>query len=211
MNFTPELPFAGGRVRPLHYDDVDALFAIYQQPEIPGQRVLDNKDNLTRMVDLSVQMAATQRGMMWLLEVGTEGHYEVQGMVSAYDWQPSQLRTMLRVDGLPALSLQQRAAALKVCMDFMATKYHLRNFGYQWIAGQDDALKGMLEEAGFSLAATLRDGWRTGESSFADVLQYHLLRGEHKPVPGRLGEQDNPGQNLAKSFNSGQNNGGGEA
>ena len=98
------------------------------------------------------------------------------------------------LDGLPALSLQQRAAALKVCMDFMATKYHLRNFGYQWIAGQDEALKGMLEEAGFSLAATLRDGWRTGESSFADVLQYHLLRGEHKPVPGRLGEQDNPGQ-----------------
>lgn len=203
MNFTPELPFDGGRVRPLHYDDVDALFEIYQHPEIPGQRLLENKDNLTRMVDLSVQMAATQRGMMWLLESGSTDHYEVQGMVSAYDWQPSQLRTMLRVDGMPSLTAQQRAAALQVCMDFMAKKYHLRNFGYQWIAGQSDEIKSLLTALGFSACATLRDGWRTADTTFADVVQFHLLRDENKPLPGRLGDQDNPGQNLDKSFATG--------
>ena len=209
MNFTPELPFDGGRVRPMTYDDVDALFAIYQHPEIPGQHVPDNKDNLTRMVDLSVQMAATQRGMMWLLEVGSDDNYEVQGMVSAYDWQPSQLRTMLRVDGLPQLSAEHRAAALNTCLEFMSGKYHLRNFGYQWIAGQDEALNTLLQDCGFSLCATLRDGWRTGTETFADVVQFHKLLDVAKPVPGRLGEQDNPGQNLDKSF--ADKNGGGAA
>jgi len=212
MNFTPELSFAGGRVRPLSYDDVDALFEIYQHPEIPGQRVLDNKDSLTRMVDLSVQMAATQRGMMWLLEVGSADKYEVQGMVSAYDWQPSQLRTMLRVDGLPQLSAEHREAALTACLNFMAEKYHLRNFAYQWIAGQDEALKTLLENAGFTACATLRDAWRTGEKSFADIVQFHRLLDAAKPVPGRLGEQDNPAQNLDKSFSgSADKNSGGKA
>ena len=132
MKFTPELSFSGGRVRPLTYNDVDALFELYQHPELPGQRVLDNKDNLIRMVDLSVQMAATQRGMMWALEVDGA----ITGMVSAFDWQPSLLRTMLRVDGLPQLTLAQRSAALKVCMDFMAEKFqfmpHLRLCCYRY-------------------------------------------------------------------------------
>lgn len=196
MKFTPELTFAGGRVRPLTYDDADALFALYQQPELPGQRIPDNKEHMTRMVDYSVQMAATQRGMMWLLEVDGD----VVGMVSAFDWQPSQLRVMMRVDGLPQLTLAQRSAALQACMDFLAQKYHLRNFGYQWIAGQQENIKTMLLEAGFEHYATLRDGWRTGEKSFAIVEQFHLLRDDAKPVAGRLGEQDNPGQNLDKSF-----------
>lgn len=196
MKFTPELSFNGGRVRPLTYDDADALLALYQQPELPGQSIPQNADAMSRLVDYSVQMAATQRGMMWLLEV--EG--AVLGMVSAYDWQPSQLRVLMRADGLPALSMEHRQAALQVCMDFLAQKYHLRNFGYQWIKGQNPAIKNMLETMGFSLCATLRDGWRVGNEGFADVEQYHLLRAEEKPKAGRLGEQDNPGQNLDKSF-----------
>ena len=198
MKFTPELAFNGGRVRPLDYDDAEALLALYQQPELPGQSIPDNSEAMSRLVDYSVQMAATQRGMMWLLEVDGA----VVGMVSAFDWQPSQLRVMMRVDGLPALNIEQRQAALQVCMDFLAQKYHLRNFGYQWINGQNPAITTMLEGMGFRLCATLRDGWRMGNDGFADVQQYHLLRAEEKPQAGRLGEQDNPGQNLDKSFSS---------
>ena len=194
MKFTPELSFSGGRVRPLTYDDADALFELYQHPELPGQRVLDNKDNLIRMVDLSVQMAATQRGMMWALEVDGA----IIGMVSAFDWQPSLLRTMLRVDGLPQLTLAQRSAALQVCMDFMAQKYHLRNFGYQWIEGQNEEFKTMLTELGFKQSAVMRDAWRSGETSFANVVQFNIVLDKKKPVAGRLGEDSdiNPGQNL---------------
>ena len=203
MKFTPELSFSGGRVRPLTYDDVDALFELYQQPELPGQRVLENKDNLVRMVDLSVQMAATQRGMMWALEV--DDH--IIGMVSAFDWQPSLLRTMLRVDGLPQLTLAQRSAALKTCMDFMADKYHLRNFGYQWIEGQNDAIKTMLTDLGFQQSALMRDAWRSGEQSFANVVQFNYVLDKKKPVAGRLGENSdiNPGQilNAADHSNGG--------
>lgn len=193
MKFTPELVFDGGRVRPLTYDDVDALFHLYQHPEIPGQRALENKDNLLRMVDLSVQMAATQRGMMWAIEIDQT----LMGLVSAFDWQPSLLRTLLRVDALPALTLAQRAAALTVCMDFMASKYHVRNFGYQWIAGQDLSLQTYLLDMGFSQTAIQRGAWRIGESSFADVVHFTRLLAADKPVAGRLGEQDQqPGQNL---------------
>lgn len=201
MKFTPELAFAGGRLRPLADSDVEHLLALYQQPELPGQRPLDPaseqaQQQMQRLIELSVQMAATQRGMMWLLELNGE----VQGMVSAFDWQPSALRVTLRADGLPSLQDEHRAAALAVAMDFLASKYHLRNFAYQWIAGQAESLKTLLQSLGFERTALLRQAWRTGDSQFADIEQYHLLRSEAKPVPGRLGEQDNPGQNLDKSF-----------
>ena len=186
MNFTPELQFEGadfrGRVRSLSDDDQANLLNLYQHPELPGQRALDPEsehaqDHIARMIELSVQIAATQRGIMWALEINDE----FQGMVSVFDWQPSQLRATLRVDGLAALSNQQRASALLVCMDFMAEKYHLRNFAYQWIQGQDDELLVTLENIGFERSATLRDGWKlvsdSGEKSYVDIIQLNRVLG----------------------------------
>src|SRR5690554_7760013 len=83
MKFTPELEFEGGKVRPLTLDDLDHLWNIYQQPELPGQSKPKEKEQLARLVDYSIKMAATQRGMMWLLEVDGQ----VLGMVNVYDWQ----------------------------------------------------------------------------------------------------------------------------
>lgn len=205
MKFTPELAFDGGRVRPLTYDDVDALFHLYQYPEIPGQRALENKDNLTRMVDLSVQMAATQRGMMWAVEI----EQTLVGLVSAFDWQPSLLRTLLRIDGLPSFTLEQRQAALQVCMEFMASKYHVRNFGYQWIEGQDSNIQTMLTQVGFIQTAVQRDAWRTGQDRFANVIHFARQLAAAKPTAGRLGEQDHqPGQNLDHPSHTQQHKGG---
>lgn len=194
MKFTPELPFAAGRLRPLQHEDVDILFQLYSKPEIPGQKPPAAIESMAKLVDYSVQMAATQRGMMWLVEVDGQ----VQGIVSAFDWQPSWLRLMLRVDGLPSLALAQRQAALQTAMDFLGSKYHIFNFAYQWIAGQNPEIKTMLHQLGFSLRATLRDGWRVGEG-FADVEQYHFVLDKQKPKAGRLGEFDNPAQDLNKS------------
>lgn len=194
MKFTPELPFANGRLRPLNYDDSEILFQLYQQPEIPGQNLPTNPEQMTRLVEYSVQMAATQRGMIWLVEVDGK----VQGMLSAFDWQPSSLRLMLRVDGLPTLSLASRQAALAAAMQFLTKKYHIFNFAYPWIAGQSAEIKTMLNDLGFRRCATLRDGWRVGEG-FADVEQYHLVLDKQKPKAGRLGEADNPAQDLTKS------------
>ncbi|UTW48851.1 hypothetical protein [Bacterioplanoides sp. SCSIO 12839] len=184
MNFTPELQFEGadfrGRVRSLSDDDQANLLNLYQHPELPGQRPLDPEseqaqDHIARMIELSVQMAATQRGIMWALEINDE----FQGMVSVFDWQPSLLRATLRVDGLAALTNQQRASALAVCMDFMAEKYHLRNFAYQWIQGQDEALLTTLENIGFERSATMREAWKlvndSGEKSYVDIIQLNRV------------------------------------
>src|SRR5690554_3558384 len=218
MKFTPEIEFEGGKVRPLTLDDLDHLWNIYQQPELPGQSKPKEKEQLARLVDYSIKMAATQRGMMWLLEVDGQ----VLGMVNVYDWQASLLRLTMRVDGLPELSIKHRQAALSACMDFLgvdglpelsikhrqaalsacmdflAKKYHTRNFAYQWIDGQKEEIKTMLTNLGFELRATLRDAWRVGNSGFANIEQYHLLNNQEKPKAGRLGEFDNPAQNINK-------------
>jgi len=144
------------------------------------------------MVDYSVQMAATQRGMMWAIEVDGQ----IQGMVSGFDWQPSHLRIMMRVDALPALTDEHRASALQVCLEFLQNKYHVRNFGYQWIEGQKESIKYCISTLGFECAAILRGAWRTGDTEFADVHQYHFISDKAKPVPKRLGDGDSPGQNL---------------
>jgi RimJ/RimL family protein N-acetyltransferase len=189
MQFTPELTFAGGRVRPLFPEDRDALLRLYQQPELPGQRPLENAEPLDRMIELGVQMAATQSGMMWALETGTEGNWQLLGMVSAYDWQPSQLRVVMRVDGLPELGCELRARALATCMDFLASQYHTRNFSCQWIDGQNPAYPAMLESLGFKQTARMRDGWRTGEKTFVDVVVYHrVLANEAPDASRRAGE-----------------------
>jgi len=176
MKFTPEICFEGGRVRPLVAEDRDALFQLFQTPELPGQHPVQKPEQLERMIELSVQMAATQRGMMWALEVGCKDNWQLQGMVSAYEWQPSLLRTMLRVDGSPELVIEHRAAALEVCLNFMAEKYHLHNFGYQWIEGQPPEIVTMLEGLGFEQAARLRDAWRLGDRRFCDLVQYHRVQ-----------------------------------
>ena len=198
MKFTPELEFEGGKVRPLGLNDLDHLWNLYQQPELPGQAKPKEKEQLARIVDYSIKMAATQRGMMWLIEINEE----ILGMVSVFDWQPSALRLMIRIDGLPQLSIEQRQAALQCCMDFLAHKFHTRNFAYQWVEGQQPAIKTMLENMGYQLSATLRDAWRVGDQGFANVLQYHFLNHQEKPKAGRLGEFENPAQNLEKDVSN---------
>ncbi|WP_221797686.1 GNAT family N-acetyltransferase [Oceanobacter mangrovi] len=176
MKFTPTLEFEGGRVRTLEASDRDALFAVYQQPEVPGQRPLEKPEQLDRMIELGVQMAATQRGMMWALELGSAAEgYQLVGQVSAFDWQPSWLKVTFRIDALPVADMNVRALALQACIDFMADKYHLRNFAWQWIEGQNEAIKEMLAAAGFTFAARLRQAWRIGENEWRDVEQYHKV------------------------------------
>lgn len=196
MNFTPELKFEGadfhGRVRSLNDDDQANLLNLYQHPELPGQRPLDPEsqqaqDHIARMIELSVQMAATQRGIMWALEIGaaagtdTESDDAFRGMVSVFDWQPSHLRATLRVDGLDNLTVQQRVTAMLVCMDFMAEKYHLRNFAYQWLEGQDEAMLEALKTIGFEQSARLRESWKTvaedGEIKYIDMIQLNRVIG----------------------------------
>ena len=172
MNFTPELELEGGRVRPLQEADVDALFTIYQQPEIPGQRPLSDSSHCQRMVELSQQMAATQRGMMWLLE---DDNQQALGVVSIYDWQPSLLRATIRVDGLPELPVTLRGNAIQVCTGYMHEHYHVRNVAFQWVDGQPDNLKEMIVELGFQQSAHLRQSWRTAAHEFRDVIQFNRL------------------------------------
>ncbi|MDO6681290.1 GNAT family N-acetyltransferase [Oceanobacter sp. 5_MG-2023] len=176
MKFTPTLKFNGGRLRPLEATDRDALFVVYQQPELPGQRPLEQPEQLDRMIELSVQMAATQRGMMWAIELGDDNSgYQLLGMASAYDWQPSLLKVALRIDGLPRLTMADRAAALTACINFMAEKYHLRSVAYAWIQGQSDAIPAMLESIGFQRSVVMRDGWRLGQDDYCDQTLYHHI------------------------------------
>lgn len=192
MKFTPELAFEGGKIRPLSLADKDILFSLYQQPELPGQGKPNDPEAMVKIVDYSIKASATQRGMMWLIEIDGE----VLGMVNALDWQPSYLRLMLRADALPSLSIEHRQAAVQAVIDFLGQKFHVNNFAYQWISGQQENIKTMLENLGFKHCATLREAWRTGAEEFANIEQYHLLTQRAKPKAGRLGEQENPSQNL---------------
>ena len=178
MQFTPELPLTDGRLRSLADNDLDALMTLYQHPELPGQAPIDPaseqaRDQIARMLELSVQMAATQRGMMWAIEIGGE----FVGMLSAYDWQPSLLRAALRVDALPQLTLAQRQETIATAVEFMASKYHLRTFLYSWIEGQSEDYKTLLTELGFEATATLRAGWRINDDTYADTVQFYKVLG----------------------------------
>lgn len=173
MNLTPEIAFTGGRLRVITSTDVEALLALYQQQVMPGQKALVEQEQAQRMIDLAAQMASQQRGMMWGLEL--DGNESVQGVLSFYDWRPSVLKTQIRLDVLDQVPAEIQQQAIRACIDFSATKYHLRNFVYHWVTGQSENNKQVMQKIGFKPTAKLRDFWRTGQESYVDVEQFNLI------------------------------------
>lgn len=180
MKFTPDIECDHARLRPLTPQDVHALKAFYAHCDLPGSMAAKSDEQILRMVDLSVKMAATQRGMMWLLVSSDADDEHILAMLSAYDWNPSQLRLTLRLDATPKLDSQTASQALLSCVRVLSERYHIRNVAYQWVSGQSSYIKEALENAGFIFAARLRDAWRLSEHTFANIEQFHLVLSDHE-------------------------------
>ncbi len=171
MKFVANVDFTGGQLRPLEKSDVDSIVKIYQKQTLAGQSEAASKEHAERMIDLSVQMAATQRGLMWAIE--QEG--EMLGMLSLYDWQPSSLKTLMRLDAMEGLTSAHQVLALRAGIDFLAKKYHLRNFSFQCLPQGEEAVIAVLEQAGFIQQARLRDYRRISQTEYSDVLVFNRI------------------------------------
>lgn len=175
MKFVANVDFPGGQLRPLEKSDVDSIIKLYQKQTLAGQSEATSKEHAERMITLSVQMAATQRGLMWAIEAEHDGESKMLGMLSLYDWQPTSLKTLMRLDGMPDLSSEHQVNALRSAIDFLAAKYHLRNFSFQCLPQGDEAIIGVLEQSGFTLQAQLRDFRRISQTEFSDILVYNQI------------------------------------
>lgn len=171
MKFVANVDFLGGQLRPLEKSDVNSIVKIYQKQTLAGQSEAASREHAERMVDLSVQMAATQRGLMWAIE--QEGN--MLGMLSLYDWQPSSLKTLMRLDAMEDLTTETQVSALIAGMDFLAQKYHLRNFSFQCLPQGEEAVIAVIEQAGFTQQARLRDFRRISQTEYSDVLVYNRI------------------------------------
>jgi hypothetical protein len=171
MKFVANVDFNGGQLRPLDKSDVDAIVKIYQKQTLAGQSESASKEHAERMITLSVQMAATQRGLMWAIE--SDG--QMQGMLSLYDWQPTSLKTLMRLDVLPELMQQQQIDALNAGIAFLAQKYHLRNFSFHCLPAGDEDMIDTIKQVGFIQQARLRDFRRTSQTEFSDILVFNKI------------------------------------
>jgi RimJ/RimL family protein N-acetyltransferase len=175
MKFVANVDFNGGQLRPLAKSDVDSIVNLYQKQTLSGQSASASKEHAERMVELSVQMAATQRGLMWAIEAEYEGESCMLGMLSLYDWQPSSLKTLMRLDAMPALSEELQVNALRSAIEFLSGKYHLRNFSFHCLPKGDEKVVSVLEKFGFTQQARLRDFRRISQTEYSDVLLYNYL------------------------------------
>ena len=175
MKFVANVDFNGGQLRPLDKSDVDTIVKLYQKQTLAGQSEAASKEHAERMIALSVQMAATQRGLMWAIEAEHEGEATMLGMLSLYDWQPTSLKTLMRLDVLPELASELQVNALRSAIDFLASKYHLRNFSFQCLPQGEEAVIAVLEQSGFTLQAQLRDFRRISQTEFSDILVYNQI------------------------------------
>ena len=171
MKFVANVDFNGGQLRPLDKFDVDTIIKLYQKQTLAGQSEAASKEHAERLIELSVQMAATQRGLMWAIEVDGK----MLGMLSLYDWQPTSLKTLMRLDALPSLDQQHQVDALHSGIDYLAHKYHLRNFSFQCLPEGEDAIIDVIKLAGFEQSARLRDFRRTSQTEFSDILVFNLI------------------------------------
>jgi RimJ/RimL family protein N-acetyltransferase len=171
MKFVANVDFNGGQLRPLDKSDVDAIVKLYHKQTLAGQSAVAIKEHAERMITLSVQMAATQRGLMWAIEVDGA----MLGMLSLYDWQPTSLKTLLRLDALPQLVQQVQIDALHSGMDYLAKKYHLRNFSFQCLPQGEEAIIDVIKLAGFEQQARLRDFRRISQTEFSDIIVFNKI------------------------------------
>jgi RimJ/RimL family protein N-acetyltransferase len=171
MKFVANVDFNGGQLRPLAKSDVDTIIKLYQKQTLAGQSEAASKEHAERMVELSVQMAATQRGLMWAIEVDGA----MVGMLSLYDWQPTALKTLMRLDVLPGLSQQPQLDALRSGIDYLGQKYHLRNFSFQCLPTGDEAVIEVIKLVGFEQQARLRDFRRISQAEYCDILVFNLI------------------------------------
>jgi len=171
MKFVANVDFNGGQLRPLDQSDVDTIVKLYQKQTLAGQSTTASTEHAERMITLSVQMAATQRGLMWAIEIDGQ----MLGMLSLYDWQPTSLKTLMRLDVLPGITQQQQVDALSTGIDFLAKKYHLRNFSFHCLPTDDEAMMSTIQQVGFIQQACLRDFRRISQTEFSDVLVFNKI------------------------------------
>lgn len=171
MKFVADVDFDGGKLRPLEKSDVDDIIKIYQKQTLAGQSAEASKEHALRMVDLSVQMAATQRGLMWAIDVDGS----MQGMLSLYDWQPTSLKTLMRLDVLSSLDSAKQIAALNAGIAYLAKKYHLRNFSFHCLPESEESVIDVITHTGFSQQARLRGYRRVSQTQFSDILVFNLI------------------------------------
>lgn len=171
MKFVANVDFDGGKLRPLEKSDVDDIVKLYQKQSLAGQSASATQEHAQRMVDLSVQMAATQRGLMWAIEVDGK----MLGMLSLYDWQPTSLKTLMRLDTLPALEQSIQVESIRAGIRHLNQKYHLRNFSFHCLPVGDEETIEVLSQSGFNQQARLRDFRRTSQTEFSDILVFNLI------------------------------------
>lgn len=175
MKFVANVDFSGGQLRPLEKADVNSIISLYQAQTLAGNSTSVTQEHAERMIDLSVQMAATQRGLMWAIEVEHNGQRQMLGMLSLYDWQPTSLKTLMRLDAMPELSTDLKINALNSAIEYLCKKYHLTNFSFQCLPLGDEKTIEVIEQCGFTQQARLRDYRRVSQTEFSDVLLYNRL------------------------------------
>lgn len=176
MKFTPNLDLKNGKLKPLEQEDAQALFQLYQKLGLPEHNRPKKVEELQRLIELSVQMAATQRGMMWLVIIKDQAI----GILNLFDWQPSKLNASIRMDACEHLQADDLADALNVSMDYLSERYHLRNFCYPLIVSNAHpaVVKEALDKAGFKFSLIQREAHVIGDNKYLDIELHHKLFSE---------------------------------
>jgi hypothetical protein len=167
MKLIPEISFKNGLLRQLINEDCDDVLSIYQSTHTHL-----NRKHIERMIDLSLPMAGQQRGIIW----GIEHNNILVGVLSIYDWQPTHLKTLIKIDPILSFPVETYKHAVSACLTYMNQHFHIENFIFQWSTQISLELKNMMIDVGFNHNATLQDYIRISQHDYIDIEQYNLLQ-----------------------------------
>ncbi len=171
MQFTPNLELKSGQLKALNKDDAPALLKLYQQLSLTSSQRPQKLTDIERLIDLSVQMAATQRGMLWILQI----QQQPQGILNLFDWQPSLLKASIRLDALAGTDESILIDSLYVSTHYLSEKYHIHNFCYPLLQQQQAQIEPILAPSGFQYSLTQRQAQVLANQQYADIALYHKL------------------------------------
>ncbi|GFR75059.1 hypothetical protein ElyMa_000445900 [Elysia marginata] len=166
----PAIPLATAELKPLAYEDSEAIASIYQTDTTQHQPAIHSTQEASQFVRMAEQLSDNQQGLI----LGLTQHERLQAIIHIYGIEPIARRAFIRIDNWQALTDNTLVETLACIVQLSTELLSLHSVHYQIIDDGSDQMRltGALEILGFSPASHLRDFYKLRPNHYCDVSIY---------------------------------------
>ncbi len=166
----PAIPLATAELKPLGYEDSEAIVGIYQTDTLQHQPVIHTTQEANQFVRMAEQLSDKQQGLI----LGLTQHERLQAIIHIYGIESVARRAFIRIDNWQTLTDNTLVETIASIVQLSDELLSLHSLNYQIIEDKSDQkrLSGALEIIGFQPTSCLRDFYKLRPHHYCDVSIY---------------------------------------